>query len=239
MFKHTILIADDEPEIVELLRFFLERENYRVLEALNGLEAWEIVRSQQVDLAVVDIMMPHIDGFQLIRTIRGISRIPIIVLSAKNQDTDKITGLGLGADDFISKPFSPTEVVARIQAQLRRSYEFNEAMGSEAGTPKETIVGYLRLDHEACLLYKHGIPITLSALEYKLLKLFMDAPGRVFTKHQLFEAAWGDPYLDDDNTVMVQISRLRDKIEDQPRTPQLILTIKGLGYKFARQEDLV
>lgn len=238
--RKTILLVDDEPDIVDLLKLFLEKE-FDVLEAHDGQAAVELFSRHSVDLAVIDIMMPHLDGFQLLQWIRRHSKLPVIVVSAKNQETDKIAGLGLGADDFITKPFSPLEVVARIQAQLRRTYEFNDptpALTEPGAEAAETRLGELRLDHEACILYKQGEPITLSAIEYKLLKLFMSKPGRIYTKKQIFENVWSDPYIADDNTIMVQISRLRDKIEDSPREPFYVKTVRGLGYRFAKKDEL-
>lgn len=228
----TILIADDESDITELLRLFLEREGYRVLEAITGREAWNILQREPVDLAVVDIMMPELDGYQLISRIRENHRLPVIILSAKTGDVDKVTGLGLGADDFISKPFSPIEVVARIKAQLRRYYELKGAEPAQRSETLKTVCGPLILDHEACVLYKRGVAVTLGPLEYKLLRMLMEAPGRIFTKRQIYENVWNEPYLEDSNTVMVQISRLRDKLEDDPREPGFLITIKGLGYKL-------
>ncbi|MNH79025.1 Alkaline phosphatase synthesis transcriptional regulatory protein PhoP [compost metagenome] len=235
----TILIVDDQPDIVELLKLFLERDKYRVLEAYDGMQAWEIVQSEQIDLAVIDIMMPVQDGFQLVKQIRSVYKMPIIFLSAKNQDSDKILGLGLGADDFIVKPFNPLEVVARIQAQVRRAYDFNDALPVSSAPPVNITIGGLKLHLESCVLMLEGNEIELTSTEYKLLKTFMEAPGRVFTKKQLFEKVWSDPYWKDDNTVMVHISRLRDKIEVDPRQPVYIKTIRGLGYKFAKKEDFI
>ncbi|MFD0712694.1 response regulator transcription factor [Paenibacillus sp. GCM10027626] len=234
--SHTILIADDEPEIIDLLRLFLEAEGYTVLAASDGREALDCIRGSSVDLAVVDIMMPRLDGYQVIKHIREQYKLPIIILSAKNEEADKVIGLGIGADDFISKPFSSLEVLARIQAQLRRSYEFNDR--NDEAVDGMTSVGDMTLDHHACMLYKPGKPIPLSSTEYKLLALFMGAPGRIFTKKQIFEQAWSEHYIADDNTIMVQISRLRDKIEDQPRNPVYIKTVRGLGYRFAKRDEL-
>ncbi|KPD09958.1 LuxR family transcriptional regulator [Aneurinibacillus migulanus] len=231
--RKTILLVDDESDIIDLLKLFLEKE-FDLLEAHDGQAAVELFTRHSVDLAVIDTMMPHLDGFQLLQWIRKQSRLPVIVLSAKNQETDKIAGLGLGADDFITKPFSPLEVVARIQAQLRRTYEFNDP----AAEPTEIRLGDLMLDHEACILYKRGEPIALSAIEYKLLKLFMSKPGRIYTKKQIFENVWSDPYIADDNTIMVQISRLRDKIEDSPRESFYLKTVRGLGYRFVKKDEL-
>lgn len=232
----TILVVDDDPDIVDMLKLYLDAEGYTTLAAFDGLAALEHLRSQRVDLALFDIMMPVIDGYQLLRTIRQDYKIPVILVSAKNQELDKITGLKLGADDYVSKPFSPMEVMARIQAQLRRSYEFNEP--SEPYPVSVTRIGDLVLDHREYILYIQGKPISLSAIEYKLLNLFMGEPGRVFTKRQMFEHAWDEMYLADDNAVMVQISRLRDKIETNPRNPVYIKTIRGLGYRFAKKDEL-
>lgn len=236
----TILLADDDPDIVALLKLFLEKEDLVVIEAYNGAQAWTCIRERRIDLAVIDIMMPGLDGIQLLKQLRTKYKLPVIMISAKSQDSDKILGLQLGADDFLAKPFNPLEAVARIQAMLRRTYEFNEPPAEspieEIGSESVTI-GELRLCSRNCALYKQGEEIPLTAIEYKLLKAFMDAPGRVFTKKQLFEQAWSDYYYEDANTIMVHISRLRDKIEDNPRQPVYIRTIRGLGYKFARRED--
>ncbi|WP_374016033.1 response regulator transcription factor [Paenibacillus thiaminolyticus] len=231
----TVLIADDEPDIVSLLKLYLEAEGLSVLEAGNGAAAMDMLRKEPIDLAIVDIMMPELDGYQLIKSVRKEYKLPIIIISAKNRDADKIIGLGLGADDFITKPFSPLEVVARVQAQLRRTYEFNDHPAVRDSP--HTRVGAFVLDHHACALYKHGEPIALSANEYKLMKLMMGSPGRIFTKKQIFEKVWSEPYIADDNTIMVQISRLREKIEDQPRNPVYLKTIRGLGYRFAKEEE--
>ncbi|MBH5316816.1 response regulator transcription factor [Paenibacillus sp. GSMTC-2017] len=232
----TILIADDEPEIINVLTLFLEAEGFKVAAACNGKEALTFVQKGGIDMAIVDIMMPSMDGFQLIKLIRAQHKFPIIILSAKNQETDKIVGLGIGADDFICKPFSAMEVLARVQAHLRRTYEFNEA--TSLSDISQIRVGNMTLDHHSCMLYKREQPISLSSIEYKLLDLFMKFPGRVYTKKQIFEHAWSEHYFADDNTIMVQISRLRDKIEDHPKNPMYIKTIRGLGYRFAKKDEL-
>ncbi|RCX16686.1 DNA-binding response OmpR family regulator [Fontibacillus phaseoli] len=232
--NRTVLLVDDEPEIVELLRLFLERDGLDILEAGNGEEAWRCIREKKIDLAVIDIMMPKLDGVQLLKLLRTEYKLPVILLSAKNQDSDKILGLHLGADDFIAKPFNPLEVVARIQAILRRTYEFNET----AEVPEQLSIGNLVLDHRDCVIYKDGREIPLTSIEYKLLTAFMQSPGRIFTKQQLFEQVWSDYYYDDANTIMVHISRLREKIEDTPKHPFYIQTVRGIGYKFAKRDEL-
>ncbi|MDZ5610741.1 response regulator transcription factor [Bacillus pseudomycoides] len=232
----NIIIVDDEPEIIEVLRLFLEMEGFSILEAHDGKSALNLIQKYKIDLAIIDIMMPKVNGYELIKLVRKEYKMPIIILSAKNQEMDKIMGLGLGADDFISKPFSLLEVLARIQAQLRRTYDFNvDSLNQERS---QTCFGDLVLDHRSCILYKRGREIKLSALEYKLLKLFMGEPGRIFTKKQIFENVWSDYYYSDDNTIMVQISRLREKIEDHARNPVYLKTVRGLGYRFAKKEEL-
>ncbi|WP_312127002.1 response regulator transcription factor [Lysinibacillus boronitolerans] len=233
----TIMIVDDDPNIIDLLKLYLNAEGYITLEALDGKTAFDQLKNQAVDLAVIDLMMPIIDGYELLQMIRQEYKIPVILLSAKNQDYDKITGLKLGADDYISKPFSPLEVVARIQAQLRRFYEFNDSFSAQQSSQLE--LGNLLLSQRECVLYIKDKPIPLSAREYELLKLLMSEPGRVFTKKQIFERAWNEYYIADDNAIMVQISRIREKIEECPRKPVYIKTIRGLGYRFAKKDELI
>ncbi|PER61045.1 response regulator transcription factor [Bacillus thuringiensis] len=234
--KKTILIVDDDTDIIELLKLFLEIEGFLVLEASDGESALKYMKENHIDLAIVDIMMPKMDGYQLIKKVRETLKFPILILSAKTQEIDKIMGLGLGADDFIVKPFSPLEIIARVQAHLRRSYEFNK--NTLESTVNQIHIGNLILDHHSCMLYKYNKSITLSAIEYKLLTLFMENPGRIFTKKQIFERVWSDHYYSDDNAIMVHISRLREKLGDSPRNPVYIKTIRGLGYRFARRDEL-
>ncbi|HDR8487781.1 TPA: response regulator transcription factor [Bacillus cereus] len=234
--KKNILIVDDDKDIIDLLKLFLEMENFFVIEASNGEVALKCLEENHIDLAIVDIMMPKMDGYQLIKKIRETLQFPILILSAKSQEVDKIIGLGIGADDFITKPFSALEIIARVQAHLRRSYEFNEK--AIEGKEKQIHMGDLVLDHHSCTLYKSSESITLSATEYKILTLFMEEPGRIFTKKQIFESVWSDYYCADDNTIMVHISRLREKLDDSPKNPVYIKTIRGLGYRFARKEEL-
>ena len=224
--ERTILIAEDEADIRNILRLYLESEGYRVVEAADGEQALEAVREQAPDLAILDVMMPKLDGLAVTRALRQRSDIPILILSAKSQDNDKILGLNLGADDYIAKPFNALEVVARVKAQLRRSDRSISAAIS---------LGGLTLNTETCTLMKEGQPIPLTPTEYRLLSLFMRSPGRVFTKVQLSQALNGEYYETDDNTIMVHISKLRDKIEDNPRKPARLVTVRGLGYRFEKK----
>lgn len=227
----NILVAEDEREIVELLRLYLEKDGFNVIEANDGKEAWEKVSNEDISLAVVDIMMPKLNGFELVKKIRTKYKIPIIILSAKNMDSDKILGLGLGADDYITKPFNPLEVIARIQAQLRRSYNFNNFIEVKDAKIK---VGDIEIDQSSCILYKRGRELDVTSTEYKIIQYLMITPGRVYTKKQIFEHIWGEYFDGDDNTIMVHISKIREKIEDDPKHPVYVKTIRGLGYKFEK-----
>lgn len=221
----SILIAEDDADIRDLLRLYLEGEGFCVLEAGDGASALRIAREQSPSMAVVDIMMPEMNGFELTRALRKYSDIPILILSAKSQDNDKILGLNLGADDYIAKPFNPVEIVARVKAQLRRA----ERTSGSILTVRE-----LTLDTASFQLTKNGQPILLTPMEYKILAMLMRSPGRIFTKIQLYEGAIGTYFEGDDNTMMVHISKLREKIEDDPKNPRHIITVRGLGYKIEK-----
>lgn len=225
-----ILVADDEKEVVALLKLYLENSGYTVIPAYDGREAMTILQRERIDLAVLDIMMPEMDGYTVIRKIRETNNIPVIMLSAKGETSDKILGLGMGADDYITKPFDALEVVARISANLRRFSQMEEK-GIRDNSRKYLTVKDLRLDTEACVLQKDTELIELTSIEYRMLKLFMESPGQVFTKKQIYEAAWGDEYLVDDNNIMVYISRIREKIGEY-EGQSYIRTIRGLGYKM-------
>lgn len=227
---YTILIADDEAEIVELLRLYLEKE-YNIVEANSGTEALKQVQNHKVDLAILDIMMPGLDGLQLLKKIREAHHFPVLFLSAKSEHYDKILGLELGADDYISKPFNPLEIVARAGALLRRVHHF-DAQIIEEMTTEQIVLGELRLDQSQCQLYRSGEPIVLTSTEYKILELMMKQPGRVFTRKKIYEAVWEDFYVYEDNSIMVHISNIREKIEQDSKKPVYLKTIRGLGYKI-------
>ena len=217
----NILIADDEKEIVRLLKIYLN--DYNVFEANDGQQALAVLNTAQVDLAIVDIMMPKVDGYQLITKIREKSSyIPVIIISAKVTLSDRILGIDIGADDYITKPFEPLEVQAKVRAQLRRQ------SASSAASKSETInVGDVTLNVSECTVTKGGETIELTKNEFKVLELLMGNPRRVFTKEQIYESAWYDADAVDDNTIRVIISRLRDKVGDEH-----IKTIRGLGYRY-------
>lgn len=231
MFR--ILVADDEKEIVNLLELYLQNEGYEVLKAYNGREALEIVRSSDVDLCILDIMMPELDGFHVLKTIRGENSIPVIILSAKDQDKDKILGLNLGADDYIAKPFNPLEAVARVNSLLRRVHTLD---GTAKSAPAELRYRDLRLDLDACVLWQNEREITLTAAEFRIMQLFMENPGKVFTRGQIAEAGWDFDYAVSDNSVMVCISKLREKISADGSDAH-IRTIRGLGYRLEARSN--
>lgn len=225
----NILIAEDENDLRNLVKISLEENGYTVLTAKNGKEALEIFVAYDVHLAILDVMMPVMDGFNLLRKIREHSTIPVIFLTARADDMDKVLGLGLGADDYVAKPFSTAELVARVAAQLRRN---NEYLSPKGNSPDRITYGKLCIDKEKCIVIKDGEPIEIGAKEYKLLLHFMEHPERVFTKRQLYRSVWDEEDYFDDNTVMVHISRIRNRIEDDPQKPKYLKTIRGIGYKL-------
>lgn len=229
---YKILVADDEAEIRDVLRLYLEKEGYEVVEAADGLEAVRLIKQEKIDLAILDIMMPGLDGYRVLRNVREESNLPVLMLSAKTSDSDKILGLDLGADDYITKPFVPLEAVARVKSNLRRFY----ALGSGEGRLPDSgtlCVGDLRLEQDSCLLYRGEEKIELTSVEFRIMKLFMENPGRVFTKQQIFEAGWEETYMVSDNNVMVCISKLRTKLDGGGG--QHISTIRGLGYRLEKE----
>ncbi|WP_342478024.1 response regulator transcription factor [Paenibacillus sp. FSL H7-0350] len=228
---YTILIADDESEIVELLQLYLEKE-YTILTAENGIEALQRMQNNKIDLAILDIMMPGMDGLQLLKRIREHEQFPVLFLSAKSQYHDKILGLELGADDYIAKPFNPLEIVARAGAMLRRVHQFDAKAAEEEKPNEQIVLGRLTLDRSTCQVEVAGEAIALTSTEYKILELLMQQPGRVFTRKKIYETVWEDFYVYEDNSIMVHISNIRDKIERDSKRPEYLKTIRGLGYKI-------
>lgn len=228
--KYKILIAEDDVNIIELLILYLDDE-YEILVATNGEEALDIADKNDISIALVDIMMPKMNGFEFIKAIRKTKKFPIIILSAKVLDENKVLGLNLGADAYITKPFNPLVVVANINAILRRTYTMDNANDNEDVGCKITL-GELEFDSGKFLLMKNGNVLPLTLTELKIISLMIKSPERVFTKAQLYESINGDYYENDDNTMMVHISNIRSKIEDDPNNPQYLKTIRGLGYKL-------
>lgn len=225
--KDKILVVDDEKDLRDVLKLYLENSGYEVLEGKNGKEALEIINNTEVSLMILDIMMPEMDGFELIKTLGESRDFPIIFLSARTLVQDKIMGLNLGADDYIEKPYDPSEVLARVMAVLRRQ---------KKSDTKEIKIGNLKWDLENRHFYLKNEILELTAKEYNLLALFMKRPGKVFTKQEIYEFLWEEPYYNDDNTIMVHISKLREKIEKTPRDPKKIITVRGIGYMMKKED---
>ena len=221
---YKIIIVDDEKDIIKLLRLYLEQDNISVMEAHDGIEAYHLFEENEFDLALIDVMIPKMNGFELIKHIRKKSNIPLIVISARIQSSDKIFGLELGADDYITKPFDAMEVTARVKAVLRRFFH----LGSRQTDDARIAVRNLVLDTHECVLYRNDIKIELSSVEFKILSLLMSQPGRIFSKEQIYEAGWAETFADD-NSIRVAISKLRDKIGKEN-----IKTIRELGYRMEK-----
>ncbi len=224
-----ILLIEDDVEISTMLKNFLVTENFEVVTAYDGQTACEKFFSDNYSLVLLDLMIPKISGMEVMSKIRERNTVPIIIISAKDTDSDKTLGLGLGADDYITKPFSVTEVLARIKANIRRNTQY--AIGA---TNQENIisVGNLVMNTNDYTVQKDGEKIDLTAKEFEILRLLLQNPKKVYTKEQLYSLVWNDVYYGDENAVNVHISRLRNKIEDNPRTPQYIITVWGIGYKL-------
>jgi len=229
-----ILLVEDNKEISEMLIDFLQMEGFEVQGSFDGEQAVKAFFSGSYDLVILDLMLPKISGLEVMKRIRKESVVPIIILSAKDTESDKIFGLGLGADDYITKPFSLTEVLARVKANLRRATQYSSGMET---TGVCLGLGDLEMNLESHTVHKNGLAVDLTAKEYEILRLLLSNPKKVYTKAQLYSFIWQDDYLGDENAVNVHISRLRTKIEDNPRKPQYILTVWGIGYKLGSPKE--
>lgn len=229
-----ILLVEDDAEISEMLKNYLTIENYDVVCAFDGQEACRKFDGIPVHLVLLDLMIPKISGMDVMQHIRKNSVVPIIIISAKDTESDKTLGLGLGADDYITKPFSIAEVLARIKAALRRTMQYDSAA---AAAPALLAAGDLAMNLSDHTLAKRGRAVDLTAKEFEILKLLLLNPRKVYTKEQIYSLVWNDAYLGDENAVNVHISRLRNKIEDDPRSPRYILTVWGIGYKLGEKYE--
>lgn len=228
--NNKILLVEDDAEISEILKNYLMTENYEVVCAADGEEACEVFDKDSFSLVLLDLMIPKINGMEVMQHIRANSFVPIIIVSAKDTEADKALGLGLGADDYITKPFSVVEVLARIKANIRRTEQYSSL--SAPDDPEILSAGDLLLNLTDYTVSKAGKKIELTAKEFEILKMLMQNPKKVYTKEQLYSLVWKDSYLGDENAVNVHISRLRSKIEDDSRSPHYILTVWGIGYKL-------
>ena len=228
MTDYKIMIVDDEPDILDLLEKALNIEGYyNIIKINNGFTAVDVCKKTQPDVIVLDVMLPDISGYEVCKQIRAFSHCPILFLSSKNDELDKILGLSVGGDDYVTKPFSPKEIAYRVKAQLRRA-EYKHT-SSENYSVK---IGDLMIDTEGCKVMKGNSTIELTAREFEILKYLAENKGRVISRERLYEVICGEDSFGCDNTIMVHIRHLREKLEDNPTTPQYIITMKGLGYKL-------
>lgn len=223
----TVLVCDDDEAILESLRIYLDNEGYRVLTASDGEQALEKIESNEIHCVVLDIMMPKLDGLKTTLKIREKYNFPIILLSAKSEDTDKIAGLGFGADDYVTKPFNPLELVARVKSQIRRYVN----LGSLQVKATQLVTGGVVLDTESKTVSVDGVEVKLTAMEFKILEYLMSNMGRVLSSSQIYEAVWNEPSYTSEKTVTVHIRNIREKIEINPKDPKYLKVVYGLGYK--------
>lgn len=229
MERETILIVDDEKEIRDLIEIYLKNEGYKIIKASNGLEAVEMLEKEEAHLIILDIMMPKMDGIQTCLKIREDKNMPIIMLSARTQDMDKIMGLTTGADDYVTKPFNPLELVARVKSQIRRYTKLN---GNNMNSANEIQIGNLTINTATHEVKIDGSEIKLTPREFDILELLARNRGIVFSIEKIYELVWKEAFYESDNTVMVHIRKIREKIEENPRKPIYIKTVWGVGYKI-------
>ena len=231
---YNILICDDDRDIVSALDIYLTSDGYQTYHAYNGIEALKVVKEHEIHLILMDIMMPEMDGIRTTAKLRETENIPIIFLTAKSEDADKILGLNIGADDYVTKPFNPIEVLARVKSQLRRYTTLGGQHRAE-DTPQVLRNGGIAMDDGAKSVTVDGESVSLTPIEYNILLLLMRHPGRVFSTSQIYERVWNDPSLGSENTVAVHIRHLREKLEIDPADPRYIKVVWGLGYKMEKQ----
>jgi Response regulators consisting of a CheY-like receiver domain and a winged-helix DNA-binding domain len=232
--KGTILIVDDEKEIRDLVDIYLKGDGYDTIKACDGLEAIQIIEKNDVDLIILDVMMPNLNGIETCLKIREMKEMPIIMLSAKSEDIDKILGLNMGADDYLTKPFNPLELVARVKSQLRRFYKFGKK--AEASEENNNVI---HIEDLIINLETHEVSLgdnllKLTPTEFDILSLLAQSRGKVFSIENIYESVWNQEFMTSDNTVMVHIRKIREKIEEDPRSPRFIKTVWGVGYKIEK-----
>ncbi|MCR5700616.1 MAG: response regulator transcription factor [Lachnospiraceae bacterium] len=228
----NILVCDDDKEIVEAITIYLKQEGYNIIPAYNGKEALEIMKKEEIHLVILDIMMPELDGIHALDKLRETSSIPVIMLSAKSEDVDKILGLNVGADDYMTKPFNPLELVARVKSQIRRYTAFG---GIDKESESILVNGAIEMDKDKKQVKVDGEPIKLTPTEYSILKLFMENLGKVFSSSEIYEKIWGEDAYATDNIVSVHIRRIREKIEINPKNPDYIKVMWGVGYHMDKK----
>ena len=231
METNHVLIVEDDKEIREGVQIYLQSQGYKVFQAADGVEGLEIIEREEIHLAIVDIMMPRMDGIRMTMKLRETYDFPVIMLSAKSEEGDKITGLNIGADDYVTKPFTPMELMARVNSQLRRYRKFLEKL-----TPKENVhvIGGLEINEDTVEVSVDGVPVKMTPIEYKILLLLAKNPGRVFSSEEIYERVWQEKAINTD-TIMVHVRNIREKIEIDPKNPKYLKVVWGVGYKIEKQ----
>ncbi len=234
-YNHVLIVEDDK-EIRKGVEIYLQSQGYQVFQAADGIEGLEIIEREEIHLAIVDVMMPRMDGITMTRKLREKHDFPIIFLSAKSEEVDKILGLNMGADDYVTKPFTPMELLARVNSQLRRYGRFMERLGKQEKQEQEHIhvVGGLEINEETVEVFVDGEPVKLTPIEYKIILLLMKNPGRVFSAEEIYERVWNERAINTD-TIMVHIRNIREKIEINPKEPKYLKVVWGVGYKIEKQ----
>ena len=232
--SEKILIIDDEQDIADLLEVYLKNENYVVYKFYCATDAMSCIESGDIDLAILDIMLPDMNGFSLCQLIRKKYTYPIIMLTAKIEETDKITGLTLGADDYVTKPFTPLELMARVNSQIRRYTKFNNKSQEKKENDRVHIIGGIELNEDTVEVFVDGKPVKMTPIEFKILALLMKNPGRVYSADEIYERVWNEKAINTD-TIMVHVRNIRDKIEINPREPKYLKVVWGVGYKMEKQ----
>ena len=231
---HHVLVVEDDKEIREGVKIYLKSQGYEVFEAADGMEGLEVIGKEEIHLAIVDVMMPRMDGISMTIKLREKHDFPVIFLSAKSEEVDKIMGLNMGADDYVTKPFTPMELLARVNSQLRRYKRFLERLGTAKESSSVHTIGGLELNEETVEVTVDGEPVKMTPIEFKILLLFMKNPGRVFSAEEIYERVWNERAVNTD-TIMVHVRNIREKIEINPKEPKYLKVVWGVGYKIEKQ----
>lgn len=235
MEMNHVLVVEDDKEIREGVEIYLKSQGYEVYQAADGIEGLEIIEKEEIHLAIVDIMMPRMDGISMVVKLREKYDFPVIFLSAKSEEVDKIMGLNMGADDYVTKPFTPMELLARVNSQLRRYRRFMEKLGDKEENARIHTIGGLEINEDNVEVTVDGEPVKMTPIEYKILLLLMKNPGRVFSADEIYERVWNERAVNTD-TIMVHVRNIREKIEVNPREPKYLKVVWGVGYKIEKQE---
>lgn len=234
MEQYNILIVEDDKEIRDGIEIFLKSQNYQVYKAADGIEGLKVIEENEIHLAIVDIMMPRMDGVTMTMKLREKYEFPVIMLSAKSEETDKVIGLNIGADDYVTKPFTPLELMARVNSQLRRYTKFSNQGSAQQSNDRIYVIGGLELNEDTVEVFVDGRQVKMTPIEFKILALLMRSPGRVYSADEIYERVWNEKAINTD-TIMVHVRNIRDKIEINPKEPKYLKVVWGVGYKIEKQ----